>query len=224
MARKTNPFRFTLVGPFTVLISGLATDGLPRARWHEALKQMGDALQDQIADSFSKQRVAGSNQLAPNDPEYTARKARQGYDTRRGHRTNTLQSMLRSSASTLFTIQGPFKNGNARIIFKESLLHAIVPYAEYYEAAKVRRAGILALAKSWLNKTKRPVDVAQRLARHVLDADESVKRRKAAVFAGRPSFIRPARGLTQSFATSISRQVTAGLTRAQLQRISRLAR
>lgn len=224
MATKVKAIRYSLVGPFTVLIQGLATEGMPRGKWRDALSLMGEALQDEIADSFSKERVAGSSQLAQNDPEYTARKARQGYDTRRGHRTNTLQSMLRSSASTLFVIQGPFKNGNARIIFKESLLHALVPYAEYYEAAKVRRAGILALAKSWLARTKQPVDVVQRLAVKALEAERSIQRQKAAAFAGRPSFIRPARGLTQAVTLRIGRQATAGLTRAQMQRISRLAR
>lgn len=223
MASKTKPVRFSLVGPFTVLITGLATEGLPRARWHEALSMMGEALQGEIADSFSRERVAGSSQLGKNDPDYTARKAKQGYDARRGHRTNTLQSMLRPSASTLFVIQGPFKNGNARIIFKESLLHSLVPYAEYYEEKKVRRAGILVLAKSWLAKTKQPVDVAQRLALRALEASEAIAVRKAAVFAG-PRFLSPGRGLTQAAVANISRQATAGLTRAQLQRISRLAR
>lgn len=224
MASKIKPVRFSLVGPFTVLITGLATEGLPRARWHEALSMMGEALQGEIADSFSRERVAGSSQLGKNDPDYTARKAKQGYDTRRGHRTNTLQSMLRPSASTLFVIQGPFKNGNARIIFRESLLHSIVPYAEYYEAAKVKRAGILELARAWLAKTKQPVDVVQGLAVKVLEAERAVAVRKAAVFAGRPAFIRPARGLTAAVAGAIGRQATAGLTRAQLQRIARLAR
>lgn len=221
---KRKAIKYSLTGPFTVLISGLATDGLPLSKWRDALTLMGEALQGEIADSFSNERVAGSSQLGRNDPDYTARKIKQGYDERRGHRTNTLQSMLRPSASTLFVIQGPFKNGNARIIFKESLLHAIVPYAEYYEEKKVRRAGILELAKSWLAKTKQPVDVVQRLAERALEAERNVKRTKAAVFAGRPAFIRPTRGLTQAATAAIGRQVTAGLTRAQLQRISRLAR
>lgn len=222
MASKVKLLRYSLVGPFTVLISGLATSGMPRTRWVEALTIMGEALQDEIADSFSSERVAGSSQLLRNDPDYTARKAKQGYDTRRGHRTNTLQSMLRSSVSTLFVIQGPFKNGNARIIFRESLLHSLVPYAEYYEEKKVRRAGILELAKSWLARTKQPVDIAQRLALKALEAAEAVAVRKAAVFAG-PRYIR-VRGLTQRDVAGISRQATAGLTRSQLQRIARLAR
>lgn len=216
--------KYTLVGPFAVLVSGLSTAGLPRARWVEALTVMGEALQDEIADSFAKERVAGSSQLKRNDPSYTARKIKQGYDARRGHRTNTLQSLLRSSASTLFVIQGPYKNGNARIIFKEARLHSIVPYAEYYEEKKVTRAGILEIARSWLKRTKASVDTAQVLADRVLKAEKSVALKSAAVFAGRPAFIRPSRGLTQATTAAISRQATAGLTRSQLQRIARLAR
>lgn len=222
MATKAKQLRFTVVGPFTVLIQGLATDGLPRARWRDALAAMGDALQDEIANSFAKERVAGSSQLKTNDPEYTALKARQGYDTRRGHRTNTLQSMLRSSASTLYTIQGPFKNGNARIIFKESLLHSIVPYAEYYEEKKVRRAGILEIARSWPKKHRAPVEFAHRLALRALAADVSITTRRAAVFAG-PRFIRPG-GLTQREVARMSRQAVAGLTPAQRRKIERMIR
>lgn len=210
----------TLSGPFTVVISGLAVEGLTRTRWTAALVKAGETLQDKIADAFAAQRTA-AGQLVRNSPEYTAAKARQGYDTRRGHRTNTLQSLLRSSASTLFTVTGPFKNGTARITFRESALHAIVPYAEYYEEAKVRGAGILQIARAWLKFIEPMIAAVQAAALKALadakakQAAAAIARQRAAVFGGRPATIRPALGLTQGLATGIGRQVLQGASPAQ---------
>ena len=210
----------TKLGPFTILISGIEIAGLTRSEWRKAIGVMADRIQGEIAKSFNKERVAGSSQLRTNSPEYTARKVRQGYSPKRGHRTNTLQSVLDPKASTLYTISGPYKNGNARIIFKESLLHALVPYAEYYEEKKVRRAGILEITRTWALKHRGPVDVAQRLAKKALEAAEAIAVRRGAVFAG-PRPIRARRINARDFG-SISRQARAGLTPAQLRKIERL--
>lgn len=147
--------RATLIGSFIVSVTGFDMEAGGKQFWRTALQEYGQALQEKIADSFANERVAGSSALAPNSPEYNARKAREGMDTRRGHRTNFLQSVL--DGAPLFQVGAVTGNkkgtGTARIQFMENWLHSRVPYAEYYEAAKVRRAGILALARSWLNET-----------------------------------------------------------------------
>lgn len=207
--------RIALAGPFTVILTGLETDGLTRPQWVAALTAMGRELQGEIANSFAREKVAGSSSLESNDPKYDARKARQGFDTRRGHRTNLLQSMLRPQASQLFTVTGPSKDGRAVITFKESKLHAIVPYAEYYEEMKVRREGILVLAVTWLRRTRQAVDAAQVQAL-AAKAEKAIKARVGAakVVAGRARFIRPAAGLTQGVAGRVAGLVPNGAARA----------
>ncbi len=209
--------KVSLVGDFTILITGLATDGLPRAQWLAVLDNVGEALQSKIANTFSAQRTA-KGALRRNSPRYNAYKATHGFDPRKGHKTNTLQSMLRPTASKLFRIQGPFKNGTARITFSENLLHGIVPHAEYYEEAKVQGGNILALARTWVLAARGPIDTAQALALKVREADTAVARGKAAVFKGRPAFIKPAVGLSQKF----TRNLTKGLSPGRLGNILKL--
>lgn len=212
----------TLPNPFTVVITGLATSGLPLAQWEAVLNNAGELLQAKIADTFSAQRTA-AGPLRRNDPKYTADKIKHGLDPRRGHRTNTLQSLLRPGASKLFTVRGPFKNGRAEIKFRENLLHSMVPYAEYYEAAKVLGAGILQIARTWLVLIRPMLQQANALAERVTKAESAVALRRGAVFAARPTFIRPALGLTRAVSTDISKSLTQGLTKSQLRRIARLA-
>lgn len=141
-----------LIGNFVVSITGLDMEAAGKAEWRAALTEYGNGLQERIAESFAGERVAGSSQLKTNTPEYNRRKLAEGYDSRRGHRTNFLQGAL--DGAPLFQVSAVTVNGrgfgSARITFQESKLHSRVPYAEYYEESKVRRAGILALAKSWL--------------------------------------------------------------------------
>ncbi len=139
----------TLEGAFTMRVTGLKLGDA--ARWKTLFQtRVGPFLQDKIANSFARERVAGSSQLKTNKPEDTAGKIRRGEDPRRGHKTNTLQSMLRPGATTLYVTTGPGPQGTLRLTFQEARLHSVVPYAVYYEAAKVRAAGILALARAWI--------------------------------------------------------------------------
>lgn len=200
-------------GPFTVMVSGMDTTVVGRAAWRNALMLVGRNIQDRIANSFAAQRTAGG-QLRPNDPRYTAAKIRQGYDPRKGHRTNMLQSMLRPQASVLYVVIGPDRNGNGRIIMQEGRLQGLVPYAEYYADAKVQGAGILQVAQSWLQAVSAPL--------RVLEAEAAVAARQAAPFAGRAARILPALGITGRVAGSLARQATAGLSRSQAARLARL--
>lgn len=213
--------RVQLVGKQTVVVSGLTVTPATLGIWRAALEQAGDALQAEIADAFSASRTAGG-QLRRNSPEYDKAKVRQGYDPRRGHRTNTLQSLLRPGSSQLYTVTGPFKNGNARITFRETLLHGMVPYAEYYEAAKVRGA-ILDLAKAWLKSAEAVLRAAERAAAQIAskatEAAAVLARRGAA--GARPQFIRPGLGLTQGLAGQLGRQLTQGLSVAQRRALER---
>lgn len=225
----------TVTGDFTVMIRGLAVAGVPRAEWIKALNVMGEAVQQKIADAFSKQRTA-SSPLRFNKPEYTAQKAKDGYDTRRGHRTNTLQSMLRPVASKLFVVYGPFKGGTARIVFREALLHGVVPYAEYYEAAKVVGGHILKVAKVWAQAVRAPIDAIQSIALQNIGAtaaggrlkiladraEAAIALKRAASFAGLPARIRPTQGLTQRFTRGIAQEAQRmGLNRSQLAALDR---
>ena len=200
-----------LVGPFTVAISGLAYGGLPVATWRKVLNAMGVSLQQEIANAFSKQRTA-AGWLVANKPSYTAQKARQGYDTRRGHRTNTLQSLLRPEATKLFVVRGPYKNGNARIIFRENLLHSVVGYSKYYEENKVRGAGILQLSMRWVREYANLVHGANIAAEAAQGASISVAGRRAAPFAGRPARIKPTMGLTSTFMLAIGASAFAAVS------------
>lgn len=149
-ARRRVPPRARFLPPFTAEFRGLTIGNI--TDWKALLNsRVGPALQGLIADSFAKQRVAGSSQLKQNQPEYTAWKIRKNFDHRRGHKTNLLQSMLRPHASKLFRVTGPSANGVARVVFYEAALHAIVPYSVYYEEMKVQAAGILQLTAAWVN-------------------------------------------------------------------------
>lgn len=202
-------------GPFTVLISGMDTTVIPREVWRTAIGRTAALLQDRVANTFAAQRTAAGALIA-NSPSYTAAKIRQGYDPRRGHRTNLLQSALRSVASQLYVVIGPDKFGNGRIIMQEGRLNAIVPHSEYYAEKKVRGAGILEIAHSWLAAAAAPL--------RIIEAEASLALRRAAPFAGRAARIVPAFGITGRVAASIARQARAGLTGAQNRQLDRLLR
>ena len=144
----------TLFGEFTAVFTGLDTDWLTPPEWAKLVGSSARRLQKRIARSFAAQKVAGSTWLLPNDPKYTARKVAQGLDRRRGHRTGILQGVLDSLVrlyQVTITSQGN-KSLAARVVFEEGMLHSLVPYAVYYEEAKVTRGGILALAASWVRE------------------------------------------------------------------------
>lgn len=139
----------TLKGAFTVVVTGLDTQGVSKSEWRAALDKMGLDLQERISESFANEKVAGSSWLKANSAQWNRRKFFEGLDPRRGHATGRLAAAL--DGPRLFTISA-VKNGRATIRFLEPRLHGRVPYATYYEDDKVRRAGILALAKSWVQE------------------------------------------------------------------------
>lgn len=189
---KTPVVTATLVGAFKVVVRGVDLSLAGKAFWRTAMERYGDALQERIAESFAGERVAGSSTLGANTPEWNMYKARKGLDPRRGHATNNLQRAL--SARRLFRV-GAVTNNTVSLEFLESRLHADVPYAEYYEEAKVRRDGILALARKW---------VQEHLA--IIRAEVvalELKQRRAASFRDRPQYIRPTVGLTRAFLRKI---------------------
>jgi hypothetical protein len=143
--------RMRWIGEFIVDVRGMSTADAPPAYWYETVNRIGDNLQEQIEASFAAERVAGSSQLGRNTPRWNAYKARKGLDPRRGHATGHLQEQL--GVARLFQVRRvPARKGTVayRIYFQQGWLHSRVPYAEYYEQAKVRRKGILSLAKSWV--------------------------------------------------------------------------
>ncbi len=140
-----------LVDDFTVQVTGIKVDEFAtKADWRAAARKMAKSLQERVAISFAKERVAGTSSLLKNTPEYDKRKAAEGYDTRRGHRTNYLQSVLDSKE--LFRVSAVGKGGQLKITMMESLLYGHVEYAEFYEDKKVQRDGILSLAASWVEQ------------------------------------------------------------------------
>lgn len=194
---------------FVATVSGMDQTVIGRAQWRAALEEMGRNLQERIANTFAAQRTAAGALIA-NDPAYTAAKIRQGYDPRRGHRTNLLQSLLRSAASQLFVVIGPDRHGNGRIIMQEGRLQGLVRYAEYYAEKKVRGAGILEIAASWVKAASAPLLILEAEARTLTRA----------ALAGRAPTIRASLGLTQRFASRIAQSARASAARqGQLSRL-----
>ena len=136
-----------IVSAFVIEVSGLDLSIASKQTWRAAIDEMGRDLQERISESFANERVAGNSQLKTNTPEWNARKAQLGLDSRRGHATGLLQSAL--DGPRLFVISA-IRRGKARIRFLEARLHGRVSYSEFYEDKKVRRAGILVVAKSWV--------------------------------------------------------------------------
>lgn len=143
----------TLIGSFTVIITGMDLDAMTLPEWQRAIGTVARNLQNRVARSFAAQKTAGSSALKANSPRYTAAKVAAGLDPRRGHRTNMLQGVLNGAKLTMFniTVQTP-QSAAARIVMEEQMLHALVPYSVYYEEKKVRTEGILALAASWVRE------------------------------------------------------------------------
>lgn len=145
------PVRLTLVGQTRVKVDGIASSPIPASVWKRRLEKSGFDLQGKVADSFAAQKVAGSRALKRNTSfvgktPYDAWKVKQGFDGRRGHKTRFLQNTL--NTATLYYVR--VYKVSAEIVMTEARLHATVPYAEYYEEAKVQGGQILALARSWV--------------------------------------------------------------------------
>lgn len=151
-----------------VEVTGLDEKIAGKGIWRDALDKMGLELQEQISDSFANERVAGNSQLKTNTPRWNRFKALHELDSRRGHASGRLQDAL--DARRLFHI-GPQRKGKVRITFLESRLHSRVFYSEFYEDKKVRRKGILVLAKTWVQE-------AVRIIREV-EAAATMKRKRA---------------------------------------------
>lgn len=145
--------RGTLIGEFTVLLTGLDLRAMTFPEWQRNVGIMARNLQNRVARSFAAQKTAGRSSLIANDPNYTAGKIRRGEDPRRGHKTNQLQTALNTAKLTMVTVtmQGP-NEAAARIIMEEPVLHAMVPHSVYYEEMKVRTQGILSLASLWVRE------------------------------------------------------------------------
>lgn len=182
--------RARLIGNYRVALSGLPED-VRKRDLDKALTRYGRALQDRIAQSFANEKVAGTSSLGANTKAYNAAKARQGYDPRRGHRTNNLQRVL--DGTQLFVVLLD-DGGKADVTFSESLLHSAVPYSEYYEDAKVRQDGILVLAKSWvqaeLPAIQRSLGTAKRAKPKKVRREAPKRIRSDARFKGRAQVTR----------------------------------
>lgn len=136
-------------GGAKIKITGLDLDIMGKGDWRKAIDDMGEALQEMIADSFANERVAGSSQLKTNTTAWNKRKKSLNLDSRRGHATGNLQDQL--EGKRLYVI-GAVRDGSATIRFLEQRLYGRVDYAEYYADQKVRRKAILLVAQSWANE------------------------------------------------------------------------
>lgn len=173
----------TLIGEFTALFTGL---DLRAFTFPELQRQMGIVarnLQRRVAQSFARQKTKDSAWLLPNTPQYNARKAREGMDPRRGHRTNMLQRTLDTAKLTMVTVTRQGDNqAAARIIMEEQVLHAMVPHSVYYEEKKVRTAGILALAATWVREEAAKLTSRMRAAQAKnINVSQNILRRNLAL-------------------------------------------
>lgn len=176
--------------------------------WQRLVGVAARNLQRRIAKSFARQRVAGTSALLANTPEYNARKAAQGFDPRRGHRTNNLQRVLDSNTRLYMVRIITEGNGkmSAWVTMEERMLHSLVPYAEYYEEAKVTRAGILALAASWVKEEAVKLNAKQEAARVKV---MSSRRRNALAALTVPSASPTRTGRSPMTAKALLRSITA---------------
>lgn len=152
MATRTasgRPQRFRIVWrkPHQVSFEGVDFSVASRAQWQHQFDLFGAVLQDEIYNEFAAQRVAGK-QLRANTPDYNQQKAKQGYDTRKGHRTNELQMAL--AGSRLFVVT--FNPGRAFLTFSENRLISRAAQAEYYADAKVHGGRILAVSAAMVKR------------------------------------------------------------------------
>lgn len=148
MATKTTSrFRIVWRKPYQVSFEGVDFTVASRAQWQHQFDLFGALLQDEIYNEFAAQRVAGK-QLRANTPEYNQQKAMQGYDTRKGHRTNELQAAL--AGSRLFVVT--FNPGRAFLTFSENRLISRAAQAEYYADAKVHGGRILAVSAAMVKR------------------------------------------------------------------------
>lgn len=147
-ARTTGFPKFRVVwrSPYQVMLDGVDLTLASRAQWQRHIDQFAGLLQDDIYNEYAAERVAG-RRLKRNDPDYDAGKAKQGYDTRRGHRENHIQRAL--GGSRLYTIS--FSGGRAFVTFSESRLQSRAPHAEYYAESKVQGGRILAFSRKQMN-------------------------------------------------------------------------
>lgn len=197
-----------LVGDFAADFVGAEPALLPYREWQRLVGVTARNLQRRIAKSFARQRVAGVSALLPNTPEYNARKAAEGFDPRRGHRTNNLQRILDSN-TRLYMVRAMTQGGGklaARVTMEETMLYSLVPYAEYYAEAKVSRAGILALAASWVTEEAAKLNAKQEAAR---TKAMSRKRRAALAALTADSAAPRRRGKSPMTAQALIRSITA---------------
>lgn len=184
------PVTIRAISEFIVECRGMSTEDAPAAFWFDAVGRVGDALQEKIGESFSRERVAGTSALVRNSPDWNQYKAANGLDPRRGHASNNLQRNL-DGPKRLFQVRKvSARKGTVayRIHFLEAWLHSRVPYSVYYEERKVRRKGILSLARSWITEVLPILRGAE--------ADAALRRRRA---TNRQVPIRPTLGLDRAF-------------------------
>lgn len=191
--------RYRMLGYSIVEVRGLSLEAVSAAEWFAAMQRLGFQLQEQVADSFSKQKLRGHVWLLPNTKRWNKYKAERGLDPRRGHATNELQRNL-DSPRPLFSISrlsSPKGEAAYRLTFNEGWLNSRVPHALHYAEMKARGGRLLVLARKW-------VDMAMAIL-HATDAEGRMRHARAAARA--PRYIRPSLGLTQDFLKKITRGV-----------------
>lgn len=216
---------------YTVTVRGINLKLANRATWRKVLDKVGKDLQRRVAESFAREKVAGTRALRRNSPEWNRYKRRKGLDPRRGHATNRLQRTL--EGPRLYTIGAINPQGVCVIRMREDWLRSRVPYAEYYEDAKVSGGAILALADAWVKENQLAVREFEALqieaaakaattgataARLKMLADKAERDIAARVAfarnapfneAVRPRYIKPTAGLSQKLMRQIGKQANA---------------
>lgn len=150
------------INAFAIQVSGMDTKAISKQAWRKELDNAGAILQAYVAASFAGEKTEGRKWLKKNTTEYDAYKVAHNFDYRRGHKTGYLQSVL-NSATRLYTVSAIYE-GRAVITMREDWLRSRVPYAGYYEAAKVRSEGILALNGAWADAIRAGLEALASLA------------------------------------------------------------
>jgi hypothetical protein len=134
------PLTLRALNAFTILVTGMDLDAMPRGDWRVMLDDLGNLVQDYIAEQWDEGRTGSNRPLRANSPQYTAYKRARGLSTERGERTGKLLNAI--AGARLFIVGAVASNGHATITFLEPRLEARVrqrgeSYVPHYVAAKV---------------------------------------------------------------------------------------
>lgn len=147
-----------------ITVVGIDTSLLSVDKWYHALMAAGATLQRVIRDHYARERgyqVTAIRKFRKNSKRWNARKARMGWDARRGHMMGRIARAL--GAGQLYSVSSII-GGRATITLNEGVLRQMVPHARFYARRKIDGARILQIAPAWAKMIVRRLNAIQSAA------------------------------------------------------------